>query len=225
MVTAAARLRCGRQQRFMKEARAGYREPPVEHQRIRILLDGGDERLGERVPGIITTVAGIGYGSGTGSGAYSGDGGLATNAEFNGPATVAVDAAGDLFIADSGNERIRKVTFPGQTLELIDVSAGSAGAYEIVVSSPFGSVTSSVINVNVSLPATIDLSEPQTASGDTKFTFLLSGSAGSSYVLQVSTNLLNWSSVTTSTIPVTGSIALTNSISGYNRSFYRAYLQ
>jgi hypothetical protein len=41
----------------------------------------------------------------------------------------------------------------------------------------------------------------------------------------VSTNLLNWSSVSTSTIPVAGSIALSNSISGYNRRFFRAYLQ
>jgi hypothetical protein len=44
-------------------------------------------------------------------------------------------------------------------------------------------------------------------------------------VLQVSTNLLNWSSVITSTIPVSGTMTLSNAISGYNRRFYRAYLQ
>jgi hypothetical protein len=48
---------------------------------------------------------------------------------------------------------------------------------------------------------------------------------GSNYVLQVSTNLLNWSSVSTSSIPVSGTITFTNPVSGYSNSFYRAYLQ
>ena len=69
------------------------------------------------------------------------------------------------------------------------------------------------------------LSTPQITVGKTNFTFLLSGPAGSNYVLQVSTNLLNWSSVSTSTIPVSGSLNLSNAVSGYNRRFYRAYLQ
>jgi hypothetical protein len=47
----------------------------------------------------------------------------------------------------------------------------------------------------------------------------------SGYVLQVSTNLLNWSRVSTSTIPVSGTITLSNAISGYNRRFYRVQLQ
>ena len=43
---------------------------------------------------------------------YSGDGGAATNAELNHPVGVAVDATGNLFIADSGNNVIRKVVIP-----------------------------------------------------------------------------------------------------------------
>ena len=54
--------------------------------------------------GIITTVAG------TGTAGYSGDGCLATGAELNRPTDVAVDAQGDLFIADSGNNAVREVT-------------------------------------------------------------------------------------------------------------------
>ena len=48
--------------------------------------------------------------AGAGGGqAYSGDGGLATNADLSAPNGVWVDTAGDLFIADSGNNRIREV--------------------------------------------------------------------------------------------------------------------
>ncbi len=54
--------------------------------------------------GIITTVAG------NGSPGYSGDGGAATAAELYYPYGVAVDAAGNLYIADTGNNRIRKVS-------------------------------------------------------------------------------------------------------------------
>lgn len=54
--------------------------------------------------GIITTVAG------DGTAAFSGDGGAATNASLNLPTGIFVDAAGNIFIADNSNYRIRKVT-------------------------------------------------------------------------------------------------------------------
>ena len=63
--------------------------------------------------GIITTVAGNGYGAGTYNGGYSGDGGVATNAELYLPRCVAVDASGNLFIADVNNNVIRKVETNG----------------------------------------------------------------------------------------------------------------
>ena len=53
--------------------------------------------------GIITTVAG------NGTAGYSGDGGPANAAELNDPTAVAVDASGDLYIADTGNSVIREV--------------------------------------------------------------------------------------------------------------------
>jgi len=54
--------------------------------------------------GIITTVAGsASYG-------FSGDGGSATAASLTKPDAVAVDAAGNVYIADTGNNRIRKVS-------------------------------------------------------------------------------------------------------------------
>jgi hypothetical protein len=57
--------------------------------------------------GMIATVAGVGPSGGLGS--YSGDGGAATNAGLSNPNGVAVDAFGNLFIADTYNSRIRKV--------------------------------------------------------------------------------------------------------------------
>jgi len=59
------------------------------------------------VHGIITTVAG------NGTGGYSGDNGPATNAKVNFPTGIAVDRAGNLFIATSNNNRIRKVDAKG----------------------------------------------------------------------------------------------------------------
>lgn len=53
--------------------------------------------------GVLTLVAG------NGTPGYSGDGGLATNAQLNQPASLALDGAGNLYIADYGNGRIRKV--------------------------------------------------------------------------------------------------------------------
>ena len=165
--------------------------------------------------GIITTVAG------NGTAAYSGDGGAAANAELWQPVSVAVDATGNLFIADTSNNRIREVVFPGPTLVLNDAGFGNAGAYRVVVSSPYGSVTSSVVNLTVALP--VILSAPQVTAGN--FTFQFSGAPGSNYVLQASPDLLNWSSVSTFTMPGSGSMTLSNAISGYNRRFYRAFMQ
>jgi DNA-binding beta-propeller fold protein YncE len=46
---------------------------------------------------------------GPGSGSFAGDGGPATEARLNNPRGVAVDRAGNLYIADSSNDRIRRV--------------------------------------------------------------------------------------------------------------------
>ena len=65
--------------------------------------------------GLITTVAG------TGKPAFSGDGGLAGKAGLNAPRGLAFDADGFLYIADSGNHAVRKIS-PGG---LISSSAGN----------------------------------------------------------------------------------------------------
>jgi RHS repeat-associated protein len=57
--------------------------------------------------GIITTVAG------TGSSGFSGDGGPALNAQLSNPSDVACDSSGNLYIADSYNNRIRMIDTSG----------------------------------------------------------------------------------------------------------------
>jgi Bacterial Ig-like domain (group 3) len=69
------------------------------------IADRGNSVIREvvKATGDIITVAG------TGTAGYSGDNGPATGAELNHPFYVALDSAGDLFIADTGNNRIREV--------------------------------------------------------------------------------------------------------------------
>jgi sugar lactone lactonase YvrE len=68
------------------------------------MSDFYNNRIRKVSSGVITTVAGIG------TPGFSGDNGLATSAQLNGPIGVAVDSAGNLYIGDGGNNRIRKVS-------------------------------------------------------------------------------------------------------------------
>jgi sugar lactone lactonase YvrE len=63
--------------------------------------------------GVISTVAGTGMGHGTTTGLFSGDGLPAVTASLNWPTGVRVDGIGNIFIADHGNNRIRKVNTSG----------------------------------------------------------------------------------------------------------------
>jgi len=131
-----------------------------------------------------------------------------------------------LIIADYNNNLIRQVAISGPALFLNNLSFGNAGAYDVVVTSPYGCVTSSVVNLTVtfSIPPII-LSSPQLVAGKTNFTFILSGPAGSNYVLQASTNLSNWIPISTSSIPNSGTINISNAISSSKQDFYRVHLQ
>jgi uncharacterized protein (TIGR03437 family) len=75
------------------------------------ITDSADNRIRKvNASGIISTVAGKGT---LGVSGFSGDGGPATSAQLNTPSGVAVDTAGNLYIADTGNGRIRKVNPAG----------------------------------------------------------------------------------------------------------------
>ena len=84
-----------------------------------LIADAGNNRVRKvDANGIITTIVG------NGTATYAGDGGAATNASLSDPTGLALDAEGDLFIADSGNCVVRKVNPAGE----ISTVAGS-GTY------------------------------------------------------------------------------------------------
>ena len=63
--------------------------------------------------GIITTVAGTGGSRAGNWGGYSGDNGPASSAQLAGPTGIALDGAGNLYIADTGNSVIRRISAGG----------------------------------------------------------------------------------------------------------------
>jgi hypothetical protein len=79
--------------------------------------------------GIITTVAGdyAADKASDGLGGFSGDAGPATSAQLNVPQGVAVDGAGDLFIADTFNNAIREVTPAGVISTVVNSASASGG--------------------------------------------------------------------------------------------------
>ncbi len=85
------------------------------------IADSGNNRIRriDGITGIITTVAG------NGTAAFAGDGGLATSASLNSPVGIAVDASGNLYIADGNNNRIR---FVAAATGIITTIAGTGAA-------------------------------------------------------------------------------------------------
>jgi sugar lactone lactonase YvrE len=113
------------------------------------IADSGNNRIREvGTNNIIATIAGVG------TAGFAGDGGAATSASLDLPSGVALDACGNLYIADRNNHRIRKVE-ESPTLVLSQVAAGAVGNYTVVITSPWGCVTSSVAALTLDGPPTI----------------------------------------------------------------------
>jgi len=100
----------------------------------------------DAVTGIISTIAG------TGTGGFNGDNILATSAQLSYPRAVAFDKAGNLYIADEGNSRIRKIDV---STGLISTVAGTGiygnqngiSATSANIGSPFGIVLDTMGNI------------------------------------------------------------------------------
>src|SRR5580700_7695091 len=85
-----------------------------------LVASAGNQIIRVTPAGIATVIAG------TGQANYSGDGGPATSATLNGPFGVAADSAGNIYIADTYNGRIRKISTNGNISTI-----GGGGANEV----------------------------------------------------------------------------------------------
>jgi uncharacterized protein (TIGR03437 family) len=115
------------------------------------IVDQGNNRVRKvDTAGIISTVAGS-----NGTGAYSGDGGIATSATLNNPRGVAVDSDGNIYIADSDNRVVRKVDLSGTITTFAGGGLTGAGmqgvaATSIALEVPAGVAVDSAGNVYLS---------------------------------------------------------------------------
>ena len=98
--------------------------------------------------GEITTVAG------NGTGGFSGDGGLAAQARIAGPTGLACDSAGNLYFADTGNQRVRRISVAGTISTVagtgVKGSSGDGGtAASAELSDPWGLAFDSLGNLYI----------------------------------------------------------------------------
>jgi hypothetical protein len=97
------------------------------------IADGGHNKIRVVAPPVSPATVGVIHTfAGSGDAGFSGDGGSATAANLNSPTGVALDGAGNLYIADTGNNRIRKVTPAGMITTVVGNGvAGYAGDNQV----------------------------------------------------------------------------------------------
>jgi DNA-binding CsgD family transcriptional regulator/sugar lactone lactonase YvrE len=102
------------------------------------IADTANGRIRRVSSGVITTFAG------NGTSGFSGDGLPATKAEFIVPLGLAVDSRGNLYIADAGNNRVRRIDLAG-------VITTIAGSGEVGYSGDSHTATSAKLNLPAAL--------------------------------------------------------------------------
>jgi sugar lactone lactonase YvrE len=127
-------------------AQAQFNNPTgltVDHHGNIYVADTNNHRIRKiTASGQVSTVAGSGP-IGAGQGGFIDD--VAAQARFNSPSDVVVDRLGNLYVADSGNGRIRKITATGQVITMPNTSQ---------IKQPMGLVFDSASNLYVACAAT-----------------------------------------------------------------------
>ena len=140
--------------------------------------------------------------------------------------TVARGGGVTLAIAASGTAplvyqwRTNAVNWPGRTnatLPLNNFQAADERRYDVVVSNGAGAVTSTVARLYLNAP----LRFISSASAGGRFSALLAGATGSNYVVQCTTNLVNWIPVATNS-STSGLINFTDTTTPGGKRYYRA---
>lgn len=149
------------------------------------IADADNHRIRKVTPqGIITTVAG------NGTAGFSGDGGPATSAQLNSPKGLAVDKLGNLYIADSANGRVRKVT---SSALISTVAGGGGGCYAypcLATVASLGSPVAVAVDANGDLliPSFSGLLRVSSGGAANRFS-TFAGSYGGGIALDVAGNL------------------------------------
>jgi sugar lactone lactonase YvrE len=132
-------------------AEAGFKNPQglaLDKDGNILVADRKNHAIRQLTPnGAVTTIAGSFSGSGT-EGLTGSSDGVALEARFNHPSDVAVDANGNIFVADAGNHAIRKIDTNGNVTTIAG-SLGQSGAVNGTGSSPrFNSPQGIAIDAN-----------------------------------------------------------------------------
>ena len=168
--------------------------------------------------GIISTVAG------NGSSGFLGDNGTAASAALTLPRGLVGDAAGNLYLLDEGNNRLRKISYlesanqPVFAVANVGLSSLS-NIYSVVISSASGSVTSSVAVINLQLPPVT----PIFSVNSNAISFTWSAVSNLAYQLQYATNLAApfWQNLGGSVIATNNSVSTSDIPGADAQRFYR----
>jgi trimeric autotransporter adhesin len=171
--------------------------------------------------GIITTIAG------NGTFGYAGDGGPAGNASLDFPFGIALDAVGNVYFADPGNNRIRKLAYvdyadqPAFTVTNVTL-ASLSNNYSVIITSASGSVTSSVAMVSLQLPPIT----PVFTASNGIYNFTWSAVSNLTYELQCTTNLAApvWVDLGSPVTATNNSVSTTDAVDADGQRFYRVRL-
>ncbi len=171
--------------------------------------------------GIIATIAGNGIQG------FSGDAGSGNNASLSLPNGVIADGKGNIYFSDTGNNRIRKLAFVDYadqpSFTLTNVTAGTlTNNYSVIITSADGSVTSSVVAVNLYLPPIT----PAFTSSNGTFSFTWNAVSNLTYQLQYNLDLTttNWINLGSPITATNSSISTGDVISSDTQRFYRVLL-
>jgi len=180
----------------------------------------------------VTTLAGLagspGYADGTGSAA-----------RFDHPSGVAVDTNGNVYVADTINDTIRKVTPAGVVTTLAGLAGGVASVdgkgSAARFNQPFSVAVDSVGNVYVADSANnmirkgtppqfrLDASAGSLTVSNSLFQMRLAGPSGSSVVVEASADLVAWTAVQTNSLPPDG-LDVSVPLGTNQNQFFRARL-
>ena len=146
---------------------------------------------------------------------------VSQTAEIGSTAVISVAASGFPFPVYQW--QFSATNLPSQTnavLALSNVQTNQAGSYRVIVTNSFGAVTSQVATLTV-IPPRPRILPGSLVRANGQFRFTVQSPAGSRLEIQVSTNLVNWTSLTMVTNG-TGTLPFVDTATNLKQRFYRA---